>query len=213
MSETLDLSREILGIVAGQARPSGHQVASTTGTQSAPVGNSGDGQVQRLHPQSPGDLPDRDDRGPSMRNSANDFGWRPQDRFEAKAYRETMMFVAADGGVATVDPNQCVNFWLTGVGNITIALAPFEAVDFDDDDEAPTLVQSSLVTIYVQRQLGAEIIWPGGIAWSADVRSAMSSDNPFGPASGPGQVDVFTLQHVPAPVDAWFGFIAGTRMS
>lgn len=214
MTETLDISREVRSLVVDQARPTGHQVQPTTGNQSSAVGNTGDGAVQQLHPPARHDLPDRDYRGPVMAGSAHDFGWRPQDRFEAKAYRETMQLVAADeAGVASVDPNLCVNFWLTGAGNITISLSPFEEPDFEDDEDAPTLVQSSLVTIYVQRVLGAEIIWPGGILWSADVRSAMSSDNPFGPASGPGQVDVFTLQHVPAPVDAWFGYIAGTRMS
>lgn len=215
MTETVDLSREIQTLAAGQARPIGHRVQPTTGTQSPGVATSGDGAVQQLHPPARSDLPDRDYRGPAMAGGAHDFAWRPQDRFEAKAYRETMAFVGADAvtGVATVDPNLCVNFWINSGGNIVIALAPFEAPDFDDDEEAPTLVQSSLVTIYVQRNLGATLTWPGGIAWSADVRSSMSSDNPFGPATGPGQIDVFTLQHVPAPVDQWFGYIAGTRMA
>lgn len=212
MSESLDISREILGIVAGQARPAGHQVASTTGNQSTPVGNSGDGAVQRLYPQAPGDLPDRDDRGPAMRHSANDFAWRPQDRFEAKAYRETVKFLAADGsGNANVDPNLCVNFWITGAGSITLAFAALEEPEFDDED-GPTLVQSTLVTLYVQRVTDAALIWPPGIAWSADIRDASGANSPFAPARG-DQVDVFTLQWIPAPVSAWFGFVAGTRMS
>lgn len=213
MSETIDISREIQSLASGQARPTGHQVQPTTGTQQQGVGNTGDGSVQQLHPPARHDLPDRDYRGPVMAGSAHDFGWRPQDRFEAKAYRETIMFTQADeAGVATIDANVCVNFWVNGGGDITLSFAAIEEPDFEDDEDAPTLVQSCLVTIYVQRVEGASLIWPPGIAWSADILDASASNSPFGPALG-SQVDVFTLQFIPAPVSTWFGYVAGARMS
>lgn len=212
MTETVDLSREIQSLAAGQARPIGHQVQPTTGTQSPGVATSGDGAVQQLHPPSRTDLPDRDYRGPVMAGGAHDFGWRPQDRFEAKAYRETVKFLAADEtGVASVDPNLCVNFWITGGGSITLAFTALEEPEMEDED-GPTLVQSALVTLYVQRVTDAALVWPAGIAWSADIRDASAANSPFAPARGP-QVDVFTLHWMPAPISQWFGYVAGTRMS
>lgn len=214
MSQDAELARAFRRYMAGQDRAPGAVIPESTGSQAVPIhdGRRGDVDGRAMHGRTD-TYPDRDDRGPAHRGSPNDYGHRRQDRLAMGGYREEMVFAPAEeeGAIVTLDTTRAAMWWVDAVGSVTIQILDPEPPEFlDEFVEEPK--QAELITVWIVRNQGANIIWPADWMWSSEIRGgSIGSDNPFAGATSDAQIDCYTVMRIPDR--GTFAFVGGRKFS